>query len=463
MASDARQLLLANKWDEAKDPTGFWMSEKLDGVRGYWSGSTFYSRQGNEFKAPAWFTKDLPKEPLDGELWCGRNLFQKTLSIVKSQKKSNVDEWKYVTYLVFDAPKHGGKYEERVEWLKKHIPAHKNSCYAAVVGIQRCEGLKNLKTVLQKVLVKGGEGLMLREPGSLYEHCRSNSLLKVKYFHDEEARVTAVLPGSGRCQNMMGKLACELPNGITFHVGTGFSDAMRKKPPQVGSIITFKYQECSDTGTPRFPVFLHERPELTWTDVCTNSLTKPEWSQLKHVKPELKRQHSILFCSAVPSRDASGTKIVTTDDENSDDDQGKDHGKPSKQKCKYGAACYQRSADHLAKYSHEESKSVTAKQHPAAGTVDASVREVTKAAASASHKTPCTFGSNCFRKNAAHLEKYFHPAEVTVSEDAIQLLKRKISIGKVNLNDYFNLGVSEDEISGIEDESSEVPNKKRKV
>jgi hypothetical protein len=83
MASAAMNVMLAQKYDDKIDPTGWFMSEKLDGVRAYWSGSKFYSRQGNQFIAPAWFTKDLPKEPLDGELWCGRGLFQKTLSIIK--------------------------------------------------------------------------------------------------------------------------------------------------------------------------------------------------------------------------------------------------------------------------------------------------------------------------------------------------------------------------------------------
>jgi hypothetical protein len=79
----------------------------------------------------------------------------------------------------------------------------------------------------------------------------------------------------------MGKLHCVLPNGMTFKVGTGFSDTQRKNPPkvrsnhhmlcflwpplrshcrmlmsfvamQIGSIITFKYQELSNSGTPRY-------------------------------------------------------------------------------------------------------------------------------------------------------------------------------------------------------------------
>ena len=40
--------MLADVYDPDKvDPTGWYMSEKLDGVRCYWDGDKFYSRAGN--------------------------------------------------------------------------------------------------------------------------------------------------------------------------------------------------------------------------------------------------------------------------------------------------------------------------------------------------------------------------------------------------------------------------------
>jgi len=52
------------------DPAGWLMSEKLDGVRCYWNGSTMYTRNGNPFTPPDWFKKCLPADlALDGELW----------------------------------------------------------------------------------------------------------------------------------------------------------------------------------------------------------------------------------------------------------------------------------------------------------------------------------------------------------------------------------------------------------
>ena len=40
-------------------------------------------------------------------------------------------------------------------------------------------------------------------------------------------------------------------------MGSGLNDAMRKKPPKIGTKITYKYQEFNkDSGKPRFPIFL---------------------------------------------------------------------------------------------------------------------------------------------------------------------------------------------------------------
>src|SRR5437660_7595379 len=49
-AVQAPALLLAETWSGETDPTGWLMSEKLDGVRAYWDGcGYFHSRQGNVY------------------------------------------------------------------------------------------------------------------------------------------------------------------------------------------------------------------------------------------------------------------------------------------------------------------------------------------------------------------------------------------------------------------------------
>jgi DNA ligase 1 len=251
-------LLLAHKWEMDIDLDGWWMSEKLDGVRAYWDGSCLLSRLGNRFFAPDWFLEGLPPSPLDGELWIGRKKFQRTVGIVRRQDRT--DLWREVRYLVFDAPAHGGVFEERLEHLATALG--ERAPHAGVHPHEVCHGLDHLHAELARVEALGGEGLMLRRPRSRYEVGRSSSLLKVKSFHDAEARVIGHVPGAGRHAGRLGSLLVELPDGTRFNVGTGLSDAERESPPPLGAIVTFRYQELSDGGVPRFPSYVGVRDDV---------------------------------------------------------------------------------------------------------------------------------------------------------------------------------------------------------
>ncbi len=252
-------LLLAHSWQNDIDLTGWWMSEKLDGVRAYWDGTRFLSRLGNPFHAPEWFVEGLPATPLDGELWGGRKKFQRTVSVARRQDKS--DQWKELTYVVFDAPAMDAPFEERLAFARAATESKKPP-YARHHEHVRCEGVAHLRAELARVEALGGEGLMLREPGSRYEVGRSSTLLKVKTFRDDDARVVQHLPGEGRHKGRLGALLVEMRDGTRFSVGTGFSDAERRAPPAIGSVVTFRYQELSDGGVPRFPTYVGVRDDV---------------------------------------------------------------------------------------------------------------------------------------------------------------------------------------------------------
>jgi DNA ligase-1 len=254
----APPVLLAHKWEVDHDPTGWWMSEKLDGIRAYWDGEGFVSRLGNRFAAPAWFVEHLPANTLDGELFAGRKLFQKTTSIVRSG--AGGDAWRELRYVVFDAPNHGGTFEERAAFCKELLSGELP--YAAWQDHVACEGFEHLRRELARVEGLGGEGLMLRQPRSPYVAGRSSTLLKVKTFHDTEARVLDHVPGAGKHKGRLGALLCELPDGTRFNVGTGFSDAERISPPPIGAVITFRYQELTPDGVPRFPSYVGVRLDV---------------------------------------------------------------------------------------------------------------------------------------------------------------------------------------------------------
>ena len=280
-------LLLAETWANDLDLAGWWLSEKLDGVRAYWTGTQFLSRLGNVFHAPDWFVEGLPDVPLDGELWLDRKAFQRTVSIVRRQDKS--DLWREIAYVVFDAPAVNEMFEARQEFLtdafRKHAPP-----FARPLAQSRCQGLEHLQEELARVEALGGEGLMLRQPQSRYEAGRSATLLKVKTFHDAEARVIEHLAGQGRHKGRLGALAVELPDGTTFSVGTGFSDAQRENPPPVGSLITFRYQELSDRGVPRFPSFVRVRAGAPVAASQVESADKSRATRPKSPRPTSAQQ-----------------------------------------------------------------------------------------------------------------------------------------------------------------------------
>ncbi|BGP42545.1 hypothetical protein JCM10449v2_006557 [Rhodotorula kratochvilovae] len=276
------ELLLAHKFDlegRKKDPTGWWISEKLDGVRAYWDGeSTLWSRVGNPFAAPPSFTSKLPKgHQLDGELFIGRDRFDETSGIVRSMQSPRWDE---IRYMVFDIPSLASQpFELRLsaltELFPRADPATSTSESAAelnpreegvvrVVEHEMCEGWEHLERRLGEVRAQGGEGLMLRQPGSTYVHKRSTSLLKVKTFYDAEARVVGYEPGKGKYEGLLGALQCVMQDGKTaFSVGSGLTDARRADPPAIGSIVTYRFQELTKAGVPRFPTFVGERIDVT--------------------------------------------------------------------------------------------------------------------------------------------------------------------------------------------------------
>ena len=253
-------LLLAHTWENDAEITGWWQSEKLDGVRAYWTGEQFLSRLGNVYRAPAWFTDNLPNVPLDGELWIGRKAFQRTVSIVRRHDQS--DHWREVRFVVFDAPAAMGGFETRQDFLETTLCEHQPQ-FARVLHQERCRGLQHLREELSRITSLGGEGLMLRQPGSRYEVGRSNTLLKAKTFAEVDAQVIEHLAGQGRHRGRMGALLVQLVSGLRFNVGTGFTDAQRETPPTVGSVISVRYQELTDRGVPRFPSFVRVRRDVT--------------------------------------------------------------------------------------------------------------------------------------------------------------------------------------------------------
>lgn len=230
------------------------MSEKYDGVRAYWDGNKLYSRQGNTFDAPLYFLKHLPDFPVDGELWLRRGGFQDLLSILK--KGGQAPLWERIRYRIFDAPTQPGDYNKRLSFLRQNLMPNSS---LTLIEQKKVADEQELYTHLRYIESLGGEGLMLHQISGDYLGRRSNQLLKLKSYADAEAVVLGVLEGKGKYQGMMGALWVKNSDGKIFKIGSGFSESERRYPPQIGAILTYRYNGVTDRGIPKFARFLRLR------------------------------------------------------------------------------------------------------------------------------------------------------------------------------------------------------------
>lgn len=254
----APDLLLLTKYRPGTDVSGWYMSEKLDGVRAYWDGQRLQSRRGNVFSAPGWFTEKLPPFELDGELWIARGRFEETASITSRDQPH--PGWRRITYHIFEVPNAPGGLDARLGRLGNYLERH-SVAHIRIIPQAVCRDTDHLMTRLMAVDAAGGEGLVLRNPNSPYETGRGPNALKAKRFDDMEGRVVGYRPGKGKYHGMVGALWVEIEGGKRFYIGSGLTDRERATPPAVGSVITFRHQGFSNNGIPRFASFLRVRDE----------------------------------------------------------------------------------------------------------------------------------------------------------------------------------------------------------
>ena len=259
--ANAPALMLAKVYHPGIDLGDYWVSEKYDGLRGYWDGQQLLTRGGERVHAPAWFTAEWPKLALDGELWAGRGKFAQASSTVRQQVPDEA-AWRGIRFMVFDMPAHVGSFTDRITALNATVEQI-GQPWVVAVAQTRATSHTALQAQMRRVVKSGGEGLMLHRGESLYTATRNGDLLKVKPHEDAEARVLGHQAGQGKYTGMLGALLVETvasgnaaAPGVLFKIGTGLTDAQRRNPPPVGSVVTYRYRGLTDAGVPRFASFV---------------------------------------------------------------------------------------------------------------------------------------------------------------------------------------------------------------
>jgi len=248
----------ARSYTGKEDIKGWVMSEKLDGIRGYWDGSRLLTRKGLPLHPPPWFIKNFPDFELDGELWSKQGDFEFIQSVVLDAKPG--PGWKKINYHIFEVPNQKGTFLLRLdrakEWFKSHPASH-----VRVIRQILIQDRPDLDRFFLEVESRGGEGVIVKNPNMPYHTGRSAHVFKVKKARDMEGLVIGINKGKGKYKNAMGSLTLKLENGVIFKLGTGFTDLVRNNPPGVGTTVTFKYYGFSKNGVPKFASFLRVRAD----------------------------------------------------------------------------------------------------------------------------------------------------------------------------------------------------------
>jgi hypothetical protein len=237
----------------------WWMGEKYDGIRTFWNPKSMllYSRQGRSISLLEIFYLLLPCCFIDGELWFGRQNFLHAAQIGKVKHKADPElkiGWMFARFIAFDSPSSTNsteKYEKR--FLRMMTGVLRNHPFLGLCTRVLCCSKNHMEHYVRIIINNGGEGIMLRLPGSLYEHGKSQSLLKLKNMIDAEAVVVDI-----KANNHI----CKLPNGdlITTVKKTA------KMAVKIGDIVSFEV-----LNKKLLRKHLHQitrvRSDLLWDDV----------------------------------------------------------------------------------------------------------------------------------------------------------------------------------------------------
>ena len=281
-------------------PVGWIMSEKFDGYRAQWvqlDGEwVFISRNGKKFSDPPdWFKLCMPGRNLDGELWIGRENFQ-GMGVVR-KKVTDPNEWKDVKFVVYDIPDSDKPFSERLKQLKRIVHSKKQQWLKKMESLPEpfntvecplffevqtvVESEDHLEKVYQSVIQKGGEGIMIKRPDSLYVDKRADTMLKVKPAFDEECIILDYKEGKGKYEGLLGGFLCkplinmgkyqviDTEESHEFYL-SGMDDEIRNDylethPP--GTVITYEHSGKTDkNGKPRFARYLRKRDDVVIKD-----------------------------------------------------------------------------------------------------------------------------------------------------------------------------------------------------
>lgn len=247
-----------------------YVQPKLDGIRCIVTKDGMFSRHGKELLSAPHIRRSLdpvfekyPDLILDGELY-NHDLnadFNRIISLARKTKPTKEDleeSEKYIQYWIYDMPSSPENFHRR-NWdlcriWCEFIEEFDKYCICVETHLVTCDAEVQIR--LEDYLDHGYEGAIVRL-NKPYENKRTNSLLKVKKFEDEEFTIVNIEEGRGNLAGKAGRVIVDV-GGKKVSAGLKFShddaaEIWTNRQSYIGKKATIKYFNKTPDGSLRFP------------------------------------------------------------------------------------------------------------------------------------------------------------------------------------------------------------------
>lgn len=285
LPADGFAPMLAKKYEGSikYDRNGYYITEKLDGNRciaSYEDNCWVFRSRNGKLMHVNFNMGDLPKEFVyDGEVMsraqtlASIKITRRLIDGVSSDSYYNDDfnttsgminrhsGSKDLIYNIFDIMYDGAEYYERREELTAIANNIALSDDVRIVPVLAKSLHGDLDDVtgyyLSHICNMGGEGIMINLASGMYQHKRTDQLLKLKQVQSIDMVVTGVKEGTGKYEYMVGAIncLCNTDDGkcIEVSVGSGLSDEQRldwyfHSEKIIGKIVEIQYFSMSQDG-----------------------------------------------------------------------------------------------------------------------------------------------------------------------------------------------------------------------
>ena len=181
--------------------------------------------------------------------------------------------WDVIPYEDFQNSISKHAYKDRFALLEA---MHLDSGKIRIVSNEIVANLEEARTLFERYLAEGQEGIILKDSNGLWENKRSRGQIKFKGELECDLRIVGIQEGTGKYVGMVGAYLCESEDGVVkVAVGSGFTDEQRVIDLSViGKIMAIKYNARIKNKQGEESLFLPIALEIREDKIVADSANK---------------------------------------------------------------------------------------------------------------------------------------------------------------------------------------------